>query len=286
MYLRPRVLAAVTPFAEPDISSKAIEGLYFISLLFKGLNNVLFSVTFTISNEEGEDKWIIAGALEAGHPLLAGEHAVLDVGEREAIHGRVILIGAAEERNVSIHVSREALHICFPRLVSIGVRATSELHVKEHPVLEDDAEGIGTPIQILPLLGHIDGRSRSFGGASTLIEGRIERLDIDGNLALVVEVGELLQADRVLVLNPRFDGRTAVIVPSVGRIHVTVLERQDNARNGAAIDAEVGHVNLQDIHALISGAGWVIGELGVENDVILRLVVLELDGARSEVISC
>ena len=31
MYLRPRVLAAVTPFAEPDISSKAMEGLYFIT---------------------------------------------------------------------------------------------------------------------------------------------------------------------------------------------------------------------------------------------------------------
>ena len=30
MYLRPRVLAAVTPFAEPDISSKAIEGMYFM----------------------------------------------------------------------------------------------------------------------------------------------------------------------------------------------------------------------------------------------------------------
>lgn len=30
MYLRPRLLAAVTPFAEPDISSKAIEGTYFI----------------------------------------------------------------------------------------------------------------------------------------------------------------------------------------------------------------------------------------------------------------
>ena len=30
MYLRPRLLAAVTPFAEPLISSKAIEGTYFI----------------------------------------------------------------------------------------------------------------------------------------------------------------------------------------------------------------------------------------------------------------
>jgi hypothetical protein len=36
MYLRPRVLAAVTPFAEPDISSKAIEGMYFIAVKVLG----------------------------------------------------------------------------------------------------------------------------------------------------------------------------------------------------------------------------------------------------------
>ena len=81
MYLRPRVLAAVTPFAEPDISSKAIEGLYFILLLFKGLNNVLFSVTFTVPHKEGEDKRIITCALKTAHTLLAGEHAILNVGQ-------------------------------------------------------------------------------------------------------------------------------------------------------------------------------------------------------------
>lgn len=31
MYVRLRVLAVVTPFAEPDISSKAIGGLYFLA---------------------------------------------------------------------------------------------------------------------------------------------------------------------------------------------------------------------------------------------------------------
>ena len=30
MYFLPRTFAAVTPFAEPDISSKAIDGMYFI----------------------------------------------------------------------------------------------------------------------------------------------------------------------------------------------------------------------------------------------------------------
>lgn len=283
--MRPRVLAAVTPFAEPDISSKAIEGLYFISLLFKGLNNVLFSVTFTISNEEGEDKWIVSGTVETTHSFLAGEHSILNVGQRVSVHRRVILVGAAEEWNISVHISREVFHIRLPGLVPVRVRAARELHMEKNPVFEYDAEGVGTPIKIPRLLSHIDTCPGSLDGIPGLIECRIERLDEDGNLALVIEVRELLQTDRVLVLNPRFDGRTAVIVPGVGRIHVAVLERQYDARDCAAINAEVRHVNLQHIHALICRIRGVIRELGVKNHVILRLVVLELDGACSEVVA-
>ena len=126
--------------------------------------------------------------------------------------------------------------------------------MQEYPVLEDDTEGIGTPVEIPCLLGHIDSRSSSLDGLPSLIKCRIERLDIDGDLALVVEVGELLQADRVLVLNPRFDGRTTVIVPGIAGVHVSVLERQDNARNSAAVDAEIRDIDFQDICSLIGGA--------------------------------
>ena len=152
-------------------------------------------------------------------------------------------------------------------------------------MFENDAEGVGTPIEVAGLLSHIDSRTVALDGIPGLIEHRVERLDEDGNLALVIEVRELLQTDRVLVLNPRFDGRTAVIVPGIGRIHVSVLERQDNARNGATIDAEIRHVNLQHVCSLISRIRRIVGELGVENHVILRLVVLELDGACSEVVA-
>ena len=152
-------------------------------------------------------------------------------------------------------------------------------------MFEDDAESLGTPIEVAGFLSHIEGRAGSLDGISALIECRVQRLYEDGNLALVIEVGELLHTDGILVLDPRFDGSATVVVPGVGRIHIAVLERQYNPRNGAAVDAEVGNVNLQNIHALIGSVGGVVGELGVENHVILRLVVLKLDGACSEVIA-
>ena len=153
-------------------------------------------------------------------------------------------------------------------------------------MLKDDTEGIGTPIQVAGLLSHIDGRSGSFDGIAALVKRRIKGLDENGDFTLVIEVGKFLQAEGILVLDPRFDGRTTVIVPGIGGILIAVLERQDNARNGTSIDAEVGYVNLQYICSLIIGIGRVIGELGIENDVVLRLVILELDGTRSKVISC
>ena len=217
---------------------------------------------------------------------MAGEHAVLNMSERVAVDRWVVLVGAAEERNISTHVSREVFHIRLPWLVPIGIGAAGELHMQEYPVLKNDAEGIRTPVEIPGFLGHIDSRSCSLDRISRLIEHRIQGLDEDGDLALVIEVGELLQTDGILVLNPRFNGRTAIIVPSVGRIHVTVLERQYGARNGTPVDAEVGDINLQYIYTLIGVIRGIIRELGVENDVVLRLVVLELNGACSEVIAC
>lgn len=93
-------------------------------------------------------------------------------------------------------------------------------------------------------------------------------------------------ADGVLVLDPGLHGRAAIVIPSVGGVLVPVLERQDDARNGATIDTEVGHVNLQHVSGLIVGVARVVGNLGVQDHVVFCLVVLELDGARSEVISC
>lgn len=40
----------------------------------------------------------------------------------------------------------------------VRVRTTHELHMEEHPMLGDNAEHLGTPIQATDLLRHIEGR--------------------------------------------------------------------------------------------------------------------------------
>ena len=45
-----------------------------------------FSVLLAIPYEEGKDEWIVSGAVEAAHSLLAGEHSVLDVSQRVSVH--------------------------------------------------------------------------------------------------------------------------------------------------------------------------------------------------------
>ena len=82
-------------------------------------------------------------------------------------------------------------------------------------MLEDDAEGLGTPVEIPRLLSHIDGRSGSLDRAFALVEHLVKRLDEDGDVTLVVEVSQLLYAQRILVFNSRFKGRTAIIVSGI-----------------------------------------------------------------------
>ena len=107
---------------------------------------ICFSVLLAIPYEEGKDEWIVSGAVETAHSLLAGELSVLDVSQRVSVYRRVVLVGASEERNIRVHIRREIPHLRLPRLVPVRVRTARELHVKEYPVLKDDAEGFGTPI--------------------------------------------------------------------------------------------------------------------------------------------
>lgn len=169
-----------------------------------------------VPHEESKDEWIISGAVETTHTLLTGEYTILHVRQRVSVYRRVVLVGTSEERNVCVHVARESLHCGFPRLVTIGIGTTRELHMQEHPVLEDDAERFGTPVKVAGFLSHIDPGTGTLDGISGLVEHRIKSLNVDGNLTLVVKVGQLLDAQRILVLNPRFKGRTAIVVPGIG----------------------------------------------------------------------
>lgn len=212
---------------------------------------ICFSVLLAIPYEEGKDEWIVSGAVEAAHSLMAGEHSVLDVSQRVSVYRWVVLVGASEEKNIRVHIRRKVFHIRLPGLVPVRVRTARKLHVQEHPVLKYDAEGIRTPIEVASLLGHIDSCTGALDGIPRLIECRIERLDEDGDFSLVIEVRELLETDRILVLDPGLDGGTTVVIPRIGGVDVAVLERQNDASNGASVDAEVGDINLQHIHTLI-----------------------------------
>lgn len=239
----------------------------------------------SITDEESEYERIISGTLEAAHALGTGKHSVLDVSQRVSVHRRVVLIGATEERDIRVHIRREVFHIRLPGLVPVRVRSAGELHVQEYPVLEDDAEGIGTPVEIPGLLSHIDSGPGALDGISGLVLLCVQRLDEDGNLTLVIEIGELLQTNRILVLDPGLNGGAAVIIPRVGGVNIAVLERQDNTCNSAAVYRKIRDVDFKNVCGLVSGIRWVVTEFGVQNDIVRGLIVLELDGACTKVIS-
>ena len=41
--------------------------------------------------------------------------------QRESVHRRVVLVGAAQEGNVCFHIRREITHLSLPRLVPVGI---------------------------------------------------------------------------------------------------------------------------------------------------------------------
>lgn len=95
------------------------------------------------------------------------------MGEGVAVHGQVVLIEAAQKRNFGAHIRGEVAHIRLPRLGSIGVGTARELHMRKHQVLEDDTEGVGTPIQVASLLGHMDHDPSALDGIAAMVKRRI-----------------------------------------------------------------------------------------------------------------
>ena len=83
------------------------------------------------------------------------------------------------------------------------------------------------------------------------------------------------------------DLRTVTAVHGITPGVVVILDKADeHATNSAAVDGQIRNVDFQLVTGQIVGIRRVKRELGVQDHVVLRLVVLELDGACSEVISC
>ena len=69
-------------------------------------------------------------------------------------------------------------------------------------MLKLDEEGVRTPTQVRCLLA---GRQPYLGalyGIPTTGKHSVQGKDVDGNLSLLIEVGELLNAECVLILDP------------------------------------------------------------------------------------
>ena len=60
----------------------------------------------------------------------------------------------------------------------------------------------------------------------------------------------------------------------------------ENASHGAAVDGQIRNVDFQLVAGLIVGIRRVKAELGIQDHVVLCLVILEGYLAGSEVISC
>ena len=238
-----------------------------------------------LADKEGKDERRVAGTFETSHPLFAGKHSVLDVGCRKAGHGRVVLVGTADEGKICIHIRRKIAHLRFPRQIPVCVGATGELHVQEYPVIEDDTECLGAPVEIFGLLSHFDAGAASLDRGGTVSQCGVERLDEDGMLLLVVEVGQLLDAESVLVFDPGLHDRTAVIVPSVRGINPRILEGQDDTGDGTPFNREVRDVDFQYVRCLVRRIARIIGNLGIEDHVMLLLMGLEIDLSSPEIIA-
>ena len=94
-----------------------------------------------------------------------------------------------------------------------------------------------------------------------------------------------LDYDGILVLDLGLEHRAAVIHGITPGI-VVILDKADkNATYSAAVDGQIRNIDFQLVVDLVVGIRRVKRELGVQDHVVLRLVILEGYLAGTEVIS-
>ena len=145
-------------------------------------------------------------------------------------------------------------------------------------MLELDEEGVRTKAKILRLLAGRQSDLGALDGIATPGQHSVQGKDVYGNLAFLVEVGELLDAERVPILNPALGRGTHPCIRPHGCAKAT--------GNGGTAEAQVGKVDFQHLGVLIRLVGVIVFEAAVQHNLVLTLVVLELDDSGSEVISC
>ena len=247
---------------------------------------LLIHKALIVTDKESKDERIVAGIFESCGPGLASENTILDMGLADAIHGRIVLVAATAERKVCSNAGGQVVQIALPRRVPVCIGAAAELHVQEDPVLELDKEGVRAPSEVLCLL---TGRQPDLGaldGIPATGKHCVQGKDVDGNLALLVEVGQLLDAEGVLVLDPGFQDGAAAVVPGIAVAVAYIAESHNHTRDGAAVNREVRDVDFQHVCCLVSSIRGVILELRIEDYEVLLLMGLKGYLASPEIITC
>lgn len=227
----------------------------------------------------------MSGAEESHHTTLAGENLVLDVGFRHAISIGMHLVTASTDWNICCDVGRQLLHRHLPQRFPISVSDARELQVDKYPVLELTHKSFIFKVQIVAFRGHRKALHGALDVISALIQLRVERDDVDDERAVLVEPGLLLDDDGVLVLDPGLEHRTAIIHGITLGVVVILDKANEDAADSAAVNGQIRNVDFQLVAGQVVGVGGVEGELGVQDHVVLCLVILEGYLAGSEVIS-
>ena len=243
------------------------------------------AVRFSVSNHKCIHERVVSRIEETHHTTLACENLVLDVGFRHTVAVGMHLVPASTDWNISRDVCRQLLHRHLPQRFPISVCDAGELQVDKHHVLELTHKSFIVKAQIVTFRGHRKQLHGAFDGVSALIELWIERDYVDDERGVLVEPGLLLNDDGVLVLDPRLEHRAAIIHGIPPRVVVIFYKADENATYGAAVDGQIRNIDFQLVASLVVGVGGVKRELGVQDHVVICLIILKGYLAGTEVIS-
>ena len=243
------------------------------------------AIRFSIPNQESIHERIMSRVEESHHTTLAGKNLVLDVGFRHTVAVGMHLVTASTDRNICRDVCRQLLHRHLPQCFPISVSDTGELQVDKYPVFELTHKRFIVKAQIVAFRGHRKALHGALNGVPSLIQLRIERDYVDDERAVLVKPRLLLDDDGVLVLDPGLEHRTAIIHGITPGVVVILDKADENASHSAAVDGQIRNVDFQLVAGLVVGIHRVKRELGVQDHVVLRLIILEGYLAGSEVIS-
>ena len=121
------------------------------------------------------------------------------------------LVATTRHRHIRRNVCGEFLEGCFPGLFSLCIRAAGELQVHEHPVVEDNHEGVAGEAEIIPFRGNRQTLFRPLDGVRPMVQLGVHRHEIKDQRTILVKPRLLLNDNRILVLDPGLEDGTAII---------------------------------------------------------------------------